>query len=299
MNLALFFEGTGQGVRGKRTNVSLVYEACLEDDAQRRHLEAGPGAHIGALVLGKTSGVGWRMIFARARRWYEAQVAATPSGTTHSGSSRTSSGFCVPHAASSRHRCDGTNIRRRGRPPDRPRRRRWRTTPISPCRRARRASPRTRRAAPPHSSRRTCRRRPPPPPGTAAGSRPGRRSRRVVDASFQECAKCLEPCRGHGDCFRPELLPNCLIEIDGHGLRIGRVCYGQLLVLIDQIENIRPLLGILLNRIVRDRIALGMHKPKIAVEAKRACLSPLCATVGADERRKPPMARWNRVSPGW
>ena len=33
MNLALFFEGTGQGVCGKRTNVSLVYEACLEDGA--------------------------------------------------------------------------------------------------------------------------------------------------------------------------------------------------------------------------------------------------------------------------
>ena len=82
MNLALFFEGTGQGVRGKRTNVSLVYEACLEDGAQRRHLEAGPGAYVGALVLGKTSGVGWRMIFARARRWYEAQVAATPSGAS-------------------------------------------------------------------------------------------------------------------------------------------------------------------------------------------------------------------------
>ena len=60
--------------------MSLVYEACLEDNAQRRHLEAGPGAYVGALVLGKTSGVGWRMIFARARRWYEAQVAATPSG---------------------------------------------------------------------------------------------------------------------------------------------------------------------------------------------------------------------------
>ena len=50
MNLALFFEGTGQGVHGKRTNVSLVYEPCLEDDAQRRHLEAGPGAHVGALL---------------------------------------------------------------------------------------------------------------------------------------------------------------------------------------------------------------------------------------------------------
>lgn len=80
MTLALFFEGTGQGVRGKKTNVSLVYEACLEDDSQKRHLEAGPGAHVGAFLLGKTSGVGWRVIFARARRWYEAQVAATPSG---------------------------------------------------------------------------------------------------------------------------------------------------------------------------------------------------------------------------
>lgn len=80
MNLALFFEGTGQGVRGKKTNVSLVYEACVADDAQRLHLEAGPGAHVGALVLGRTSGVGWRRIFARARRWYEAQVASVPSG---------------------------------------------------------------------------------------------------------------------------------------------------------------------------------------------------------------------------
>ena len=80
MNLALFFEGTGQGVHGRKTNVSLVYEACLEDASQKRHLEAGPGAHVGALLLGKMSGVGWRAIFARARRWYEAQVAATPSG---------------------------------------------------------------------------------------------------------------------------------------------------------------------------------------------------------------------------
>lgn len=82
MNLALFFEGTGQGVRGKKTNVSLVYEACVEDDAQKRHLEAGPGAHVGVLLLGKTSGVGWRVIFARARRWYEAQVAATRAPAT-------------------------------------------------------------------------------------------------------------------------------------------------------------------------------------------------------------------------
>ena len=81
MNLALFFEGTGQGVRGKKTNVSLVYEACVEDETQRLHLEAGPGARVGALLLGRTSGVGWRQIFARARRWYEAQAASVPSGS--------------------------------------------------------------------------------------------------------------------------------------------------------------------------------------------------------------------------
>ena len=74
-NLALFFEGTGQGVAGKKTNVSLVYEACEDDDAQRLHLEAGPGAHVGVWLLGRTSGVGWRNIFGRARRWFEAQRA--------------------------------------------------------------------------------------------------------------------------------------------------------------------------------------------------------------------------------
>lgn len=80
LNLALFFEGTGQGVRGKRTNVSLVYESCVEDETQRRHLETGPGARVGTLLLGRATGVGWRQIFARARRWYEAQAAARPSG---------------------------------------------------------------------------------------------------------------------------------------------------------------------------------------------------------------------------
>lgn len=82
MNLALFFEGTGQGVRGRRTNVSLVHEACVEDEGQRLHLEAGPGARVGTLLLGRTSGVGWRTIFADARRWYERQVASRPSGAS-------------------------------------------------------------------------------------------------------------------------------------------------------------------------------------------------------------------------
>ena len=100
MNLALFFEGTWQGVRGKRTNVSLVYEACLEDDAQRRHLEAGPGAHIGALVLGKTSGVGWRMIFARARRRPARPPRQLPRPPRRPSSPR-SQGPCGPPATAS------------------------------------------------------------------------------------------------------------------------------------------------------------------------------------------------------
>ncbi len=78
--LALFFEGTGQGVFGKKTNVSLVYEACVEDAQQRLHLETGPGARLGAWILGRTTGVGWRNIFGRARRWFEAAAAARASG---------------------------------------------------------------------------------------------------------------------------------------------------------------------------------------------------------------------------
>ena len=80
MNLALFFEGTGQGVQGKKTNVSLVYEDCVEDDEQHLHLETGPGARVGAWILGRTSGVGWRNIFGRARRWFEARQAELPKG---------------------------------------------------------------------------------------------------------------------------------------------------------------------------------------------------------------------------
>ena len=79
-NLAVFFEGTGQGVFGKKTNVSLVYEACVEDAAQILHLEAGPGARVGAWFLGRTSGVGWRNIFGRARRWFEARQKERGSG---------------------------------------------------------------------------------------------------------------------------------------------------------------------------------------------------------------------------
>ncbi len=86
MNLALFFEGTGQGVHGKKTNVSLVYEQCLVDSvAQLCHLENGPGAKVGSWFVGGVAGVGWRVIFARARRWFEQNyfVHSTPTPTLY------------------------------------------------------------------------------------------------------------------------------------------------------------------------------------------------------------------------
>ena len=70
MNLALFFEGTGQGVRGRKTNVSLVYEACVRE-GQALHLEPGPGTHVGYFFSGAAAGRDWRKIFASACDWFE------------------------------------------------------------------------------------------------------------------------------------------------------------------------------------------------------------------------------------
>lgn len=72
MNLALFFEGTGQGVAGKRTNVTRVYEACSCED-QKLRLEAGPGTHPWYYLSGKVAGRDWQRIFQSARRWFEAE----------------------------------------------------------------------------------------------------------------------------------------------------------------------------------------------------------------------------------
>jgi len=71
VNLALFFEGTGQGVQGRKTNVSLVYEACVRE-GQALHLESGPGTHVGYFLSGHAAGHDWRKIFASARTWFEA-----------------------------------------------------------------------------------------------------------------------------------------------------------------------------------------------------------------------------------
>ena len=46
MNLVLLTEGTGQGVQGRKTNVSRVYDLLVENANQRINLESGPGTHF-------------------------------------------------------------------------------------------------------------------------------------------------------------------------------------------------------------------------------------------------------------
>lgn len=71
MNVVLFFEGTGQGVAGKYTNVTRLKELCVEDDEQRLHLESGPGTHFGAYFFGKVLGADCSGILRSARRWFQ------------------------------------------------------------------------------------------------------------------------------------------------------------------------------------------------------------------------------------
>ena len=56
MNLVLMTEGTGQGVPGRKTNVSRLYDLLVEGKNQRINLEAGPGTrpfrHLGGTFFG-------------------------------------------------------------------------------------------------------------------------------------------------------------------------------------------------------------------------------------------------------
>lgn len=78
MNLALFFEGTGQGVSGSVTNVTRLRDLCVDDARQRLFLEPGPGTRFGAYVSGSIAGADWRAIFRSARRWLEANYESLP-----------------------------------------------------------------------------------------------------------------------------------------------------------------------------------------------------------------------------
>ena len=78
MNLCIFFEGTGQGVEGRITNVTRMRDLCVDDSRQKLHLEAGPGTHFGSYLAGKIAGVDWRTTFRSARRWFEANYESLP-----------------------------------------------------------------------------------------------------------------------------------------------------------------------------------------------------------------------------
>ena len=78
MNACMFFEGTGQGVAGKITNVTRLRDLCVDDARQKLHLEPGLGTHFGSYLVGKIAGVDWRTTFRSARRWFEANYMTLP-----------------------------------------------------------------------------------------------------------------------------------------------------------------------------------------------------------------------------
>ncbi len=78
MNICLFFEGTGQGVEGRFTNVTRMKDMCAEDEGQRLHVESGSGTRFGAYIGGSVAGTDWRIIFRSARRWFEANYEKLP-----------------------------------------------------------------------------------------------------------------------------------------------------------------------------------------------------------------------------
>ena len=78
MNLCLFFEGIGQGVAGKITNVTRLRDLCVDAARQKLHLEPGLGTHFGSYLAGRIAGVDWRTTFRSARRWFEANYETLP-----------------------------------------------------------------------------------------------------------------------------------------------------------------------------------------------------------------------------
>ena len=60
MNLCLFFEGTGQDVAGKITNVTRLRDICVDDTRQKLRLEPGLGTHFGSYLAGRIAGVDWQ-----------------------------------------------------------------------------------------------------------------------------------------------------------------------------------------------------------------------------------------------
>ena len=70
MNLVLMTEGTGQGVHGRKTNVSRVYDLLIEGKNQRINLEAGPGTHAFRHLGGTFFGADAMSIVNHHQNWF-------------------------------------------------------------------------------------------------------------------------------------------------------------------------------------------------------------------------------------
>ena len=70
MNLVLLTEGTGQGVHGRKTNVSRLYDLLVENGNQRINLEAGPGTRPFRHLAGTFFGADAMSIVNHHQNWF-------------------------------------------------------------------------------------------------------------------------------------------------------------------------------------------------------------------------------------
>ena len=70
MNLVMMTEGTGQGVRGRKTNVGRLYDLLVENGNQRINLEAGPGTHACRRLGGTFFGADAMSIVNHHQNWF-------------------------------------------------------------------------------------------------------------------------------------------------------------------------------------------------------------------------------------
>ena len=70
MNLVMMTEGTGQGVHGRKTNVSRLYDLLVENGNQRINLEAGPGTRPFQHLAGTFFGADAMSIVNHHQNWF-------------------------------------------------------------------------------------------------------------------------------------------------------------------------------------------------------------------------------------
>ena len=70
MNLVMMTEGTGQGVRGRKTNVGRLYDLLAENCNQRINFEAGPGTHAFRHLGGTFFGADAMSIVNHHQNWF-------------------------------------------------------------------------------------------------------------------------------------------------------------------------------------------------------------------------------------